>query len=82
MENTLNYQKILSSEIRKPEHEILTMAFQTGVRQLWIEHVLGRYLKNEISRDNAIESVGIDLVELAKRQHKAMKEDIVWALEE
>ena len=44
------------------------MAFQIGLRQLWREHILGHYLRHQISRDEAIETVGIDWVELAERQ--------------
>ena len=49
-------------------------------RQMWRERILGRYLQNEISRDEAIEAVGVDWVELSERQHKAMMEDIAWAM--
>ena len=58
------------------------MVFQTGLRQLWREHVLGRYLRHKISQDEAIKAVGIDWVVLAERQHEAMMEDLAWALEE
>ena len=81
METTLNYLQMLTQETEKPEAELLTMAFQVGVRQLGREHILGRLLSGKIPRDEAIEAVGIDLVELAKRQHQAMMEDMVWALE-
>ncbi len=82
MESTLTYLKLLTDETQKPETEVLTMAFQAGLRQLWREHILGRFLRHKISRDEAIESVGIDLVELAERQHQAMLEDMKWALQE
>ncbi len=59
----------------------MALAFQTGLRQLWREYTLGRHLRGEITRDKAIEAVGIDWVELAERQHKAMIEDLAWALE-
>lgn len=59
----------------------MARAFQTGLKQLWREQVLGRYLRGEISRDKAMELAGIDWVELAERQHKAMMEDLEWALE-
>jgi predicted RNase H-like HicB family nuclease len=49
---------------------------------LWREHILGRYLRHKISRDEVIEAVGIDWVELAERQHEAMMEDLAWALGE
>ena len=81
MENTLTYLETLARETNKPEAEVMTMAFQIGLRQLWREYILGRYLREEISREEAIETVGIDWVELAERQHEAMMEDLEWALE-
>jgi len=82
MTNVLTYLEILVRETCKPEAEVMTLAFQTGLRQLWREHILGRYLRGEIARDKAVEDVGIDLVELAERQHNAMMEDLMWALGE
>ena len=81
MTNALTYLETLMRETRKPEAEVMTSAFRTGLRQLWREHILGRYLRGEIPRDEAVEAVGIDWVELAERQHKAMMEDLAWALE-
>jgi len=82
MESTLTYLERLTRETKKPEAEVMTRAFQIGLRQFWREHILGRYLRHEISRDQAIEAVGIDWVELAERQHEAMTEDLAWALNE
>ncbi|MFH1146735.1 MAG: hypothetical protein V1736_03410 [Pseudomonadota bacterium] len=75
------YLETLVRETRKPEAEVVTMAFRTGLRQLWREHVLGCYLREEIARDAAIDAVGIDWVDLAEKQHKAMLEDLAWAME-
>jgi hypothetical protein len=80
MATALTYLERLAQEIHKPEAEIMTMAFEAGVRQLWREHILGQYLRGEISRERAVETVGIDWVELADRQHTAMLEDMAWAL--
>jgi hypothetical protein len=82
MENTIGYLEILIRETRKPESEVMTKAFQIGLRQLWREHILARYLRHEISRGEAIESVGIDWVDLAERQKEAMMEDMAWAAED
>jgi len=76
-----NYIETLVRETNKPEAEVLTLAFQTGLRQLWRENILGRYLRGEISRDEAVEAAGIDWVEMAERQRQAMMEDLAWALE-
>ena len=80
MTSVVTYLETLVREIHKPEAEVIALAFRTGLRQLWREHILGRYLRGEITRDEAVEAVGIDWVELAERQHKAMMEDLAWAL--
>lgn len=72
----------LVRETRKTEEEILALAVQVGLRQLQRDRVLGAFLRGEISRNDAIEAVGIDWVELAERQHEAAKEDLSWALRE
>ncbi|RME47194.1 MAG: hypothetical protein D6791_06485 [Chloroflexi bacterium] len=81
MAEVLTYLENLVRETHKPEAEIMTLALQTGLRQLWREHILGRYLRGEIARHEAVEAVGIDWVELAERQNEAMMEDLAWALE-
>jgi hypothetical protein len=80
MTNALTYLETLARETHKSEAEVMTWAFQTGLRQLWRERTLGCYLCKEISRDEAIEAAGIDWVELAERQHQAMMEDLAWAM--
>ncbi len=82
MESILTYLEALTRETKKPEAEVIAMAFQIGLRQLWRELILGRYLRHEISRDEAIETVGIDWVDLAERQKEAMMEDMAWAAED
>lgn len=82
MGTVATYLDILVRETHKPEAEIMTWAFQAGLRQLWRERTLGQYLRREISRDAAIEAVGIDWVDLAERQHQAMLEDVTWGLEQ
>jgi ribonuclease BN (tRNA processing enzyme) len=80
MTEMLTYLETIARETHKTESEVMTLAIETGVRQLWREHILGRYLRGETSRDEAIKSVGIDWVELAERQRQAVTEDITWAL--
>ena len=82
MSSTLSYLENLSRESSMPEAEIMSRAFQVGVRQLWRDHVLGQYLLGEVSREEAIAQAGIDWVELAERQHEAASEDLAWALGE
>ena len=79
-EPVLPYLEKLARETNRSESEVIARAIDTGVRQMWREQVLGRYLKGSITRDEAIDEVGIDLVELAERQRKAVLDDIAWAL--
>ncbi len=81
MKSVSNYLETLARESHKSEAEIVSLAVETGLRQLWRDRVLGRYLRKEISRDEAIDEVGIDYVELAERQSHAVMEDLAWALE-
>ncbi len=78
--STLTRLETLIRETPRSENELIAMAFQAGLRQLWREYVLGRYLRGEITRDVAIEATGIDWVEMAEQQHQAMLEDLAWAL--
>jgi hypothetical protein len=78
--SVMTYLETLVRQTHKSEAEVLTLAFQAGLRQLWREHILGRYLRGEISRDEAIDAAGLSWVDLAERQHEAMLEDLRWAL--
>ncbi len=81
MESVAVYLERLARETDKSEAEVMALAVKVGLKQLWRERVLGRYLRGEITRDEAIEEAGIDWVELADRQHQAMLEDFEWAIE-
>jgi hypothetical protein len=71
----------LARETQKSEEDVIALALQAGIRQLWREHVLSRFLCEEISRDEAVSVVGQAWVELAESQHDALAEDLAWALE-
>jgi len=43
MESAVAYLEALTRETHKSEAEVMTMAFQAGLRQLWREYILGRY---------------------------------------
>lgn len=80
MSNTINYLEALLQNTDKTEAEIIALAFQAGIKQLWRERVLGRFLRGELTRPEAIELIGVDWVEMAERQYAAMREDLAWAL--
>ena len=78
--SVMTYLETLVRQTHKSEAEVLTLAFRTGLRQLWREYMLGRYLRGEILREEAIDAAGLPWVELAERQREAMLEDVRWAL--
>lgn len=80
--DTLAYLETLVRESNKSEDEVLALAFRAGLRQLWRERVLARYIRGEITRVEAVGVVGIDWVEMAERQKEAALEDLTWAMEE
>lgn len=81
MDDTLKRLEQLSHETGLSEDEVIAKAVQSGIRQLWRERTLAAYLKGDLPREEAIDQVGIDWVEMAERQRDAMQEDLAWALQ-
>jgi hypothetical protein len=79
-QSTAGVLERLLDETQQTEPELMALVFRTGLRQVWREHVLGRYLRGEIEREEAAEAVGLDWVELAERQRDAALDDVDWAL--
>lgn len=61
---------------------MMALALDKGLRLLWREYQLGRYLRGQISRVEVVGMVGIDWVELAERQQQAALKDVAWAFEQ
>ena len=78
MTESMVYLEKLIKETNKSEADVMAEAMRTGRRQMWQDGMLGRYQRDEISRAEAIEVIGIDLVEVADPQPAAMLEDVAW----
>jgi len=72
------YLAQLKQDTNKTEAEIMVQAVETGLRQLWQEQLLGKYLRGEMTREQVVD---IDWVELADQQRDAMLEDVAWGLQ-
>ena len=59
---------------------MIALAVPAGTHQPWSEDVLGRYLRGSITRQEAIDALGVDWVALAERQQQAVQEDMEWGL--
>ena len=70
----------VAREMEKPQAEVMTLTIMSGLQNLRREHILDRFLRAKVSREEAIQLLGIDWVELVERQHAAMMEDLNWAL--
>jgi hypothetical protein len=81
VKSVATYLDLLVRETHKPEAEVMAMAVQAGLHHLWREHVLGRYLRGDITHEAAIAEVGSVWVDLAQRQRQAVSEDLAWALD-
>ncbi len=77
-----DYLSSLTQVTDQKEEHILAQALEIGLRQMWREEMLARYLRGDISREEAIELVGIEWVGLADEQVDAVLEDIQWALKQ
>ncbi|HEY3321163.1 MAG TPA: hypothetical protein VGP72_11905 [Planctomycetota bacterium] len=79
MSEILGCLEQLAREMRKTESELMALAFETGMRQLWRQRTLDQYLRGEITREEAVKQAGSDWVDLAERQREAILQDIAWA---
>lgn len=78
--STLSDLQILSEEMGLSEEEIIAEAVRSGLQQLRRERTLAAYVRGNLSRDDAVERVRIDWVEMADRQREAVEADVAWAL--
>ncbi|GAA5051597.1 hypothetical protein ACFFQF_27250 [Haladaptatus pallidirubidus] len=63
-----------------PESEVFEQALELGIADLWENVVLGKYIDGELSREEAIELVGLENVQRADREAAAVEEDVDWGL--
>ncbi len=73
---------LLTRMTQMDETEVCERATEVGLQQMWREVVLERYLRGDISREEAVQEVGLDWVDMAERQWRAAQEDIQWALQQ
>ena len=59
---------------------LLAKAIELGVERLWAQTIIDLYLKGQISREDAIQAVGLKWVERAEQIRDAVLEDVRWGL--
>lgn len=65
---------------RETPATVLAEAVELGVSRLYVETVLGQYLRKQLSRRKAIALVGLEAVTLAERQQQVTQQDLAWGL--
>ena len=68
----------LAHERGVPESRILEEALEHGVKEMWVQTVLSKYIEGEIERSEAVELVGLEKVKRAEKEVKAVEEDVEW----
>jgi len=62
------------------ESVVLEQAVELGVEQLYRIEMRAEYLRGEITREQAIEILGIEEVDDLDYAHQAAMEDVAWGL--
>jgi len=79
MQNVLTEKLKEIAEFRQEKPgEVIAEAIEIGLEKMWVDKILGQYLKKRISRQKAAHLVGLDLVKLAEYQNKVVQNDLTW----
>lgn len=62
------------------ESEVLQRALETGVETLYRDLVIGRYLDGSITRAEAVDELGADIVDEVAAAGEAIEGDVEWGL--
>lgn len=62
------------------ESVVIQQAVETGVETLYRDMLVSRYLDDEISREEAVEELGVEIVEDVDSARDAIEEDVEWGL--
>lgn len=62
------------------ESEVIQQAVEAGVETLYRDMLISRYLADEITREEAIDKLGVELVEDVESARDAIEEDVEWGL--
>lgn len=63
------------------ESVVIQQAVEAGVETLYRDMIVSRYLSDEITREEAIEQLGVEVVEEVEAARDAVEEDVRWGLQ-
>jgi len=79
MELTDRVEK-LAHEQGVSESEILEEALEKGVKTLWEEYVVSKYVDGELEREEAVNLLGREKIKQVDKELDAVREDIEWGM--
>ena len=59
-----------------PESELLTRALENGLQNMFRDQICLEYLSGNITRQEAVQKVGIDWIELVEQKQQFLMEDV------
>ena len=63
------------------ESAVIQRAVETGVETLYRNMLVKRYLADEMTREAAIDQLGVEVVEEVESARDAVEEDVKWGLQ-
>ena len=63
------------------ESAVIQQALEAGVETLYRDMVVSRYLADEISREEAVDQLGADIVNEVETARDAVEDDVRWGLQ-
>lgn len=64
------------------ESAVIQQAVESGIETLWRDVVIAKYLDGDLTREEAVNELGADVIHRVDRAKDAIDEDIEWGLEE
>ena len=64
------------------ESAVIQEAVETGVETLWRNVVVSKYLDGEVTREEACDELGVEVVNRVDQAKSAIDEDVEWGLDE
>ena len=71
----------LAEHLEMDESAVIQQAVEAGVETLYRDMIVSRYLADEITREEAVEQLGVEVVEDVDAARHAVEEDVKWGLQ-
>lgn len=62
------------------ESEVIQQAVEKGVETLYRDMIISKYLDGDLTRDEAVEELGVEVIDDVDAAQEAIDEDVEWGL--